>query len=66
MCAWSEAAGRKQELSNAVGCKYQQRLKASGGEIILLGQQVECLLAYACCWLALMDYLAIKAVAEVY
>lgn len=25
----SEAAGRKQELFNAVGCKYQQRLKAS-------------------------------------
>lgn len=56
----------KRELGNAAGCKCQQHLKASGGDVILLGQQVECLLAYAYCWLTLMDYVAIKAAVELY
>lgn len=47
-------------LFSALGCKYQQRLKVSGGELCSRGQQVESVLAYAYCWLALMDYMAVK------
>ncbi len=44
-------------MHSAVNTSSDERPQGTGCK---LGQQVECVLAYARCWLTLMDYSAIK------